>query len=299
MRLLNFGSLNVDSVFQVESIVKPGQTISSSGLSVNCGGKGLNQSIAAANAGIEVFHAGAIGQEDTNLLKKLLDDNHVDTRFVSTNHQYSGKALIQCDKNGQNCIVLFGGANQEIEENYVDFVLESFTQEDILLIQNEISSIEYIIHQSKKKGMKICFNPSPVDEKLSNYPMELIDILILNEIEGEELTGEKEGNLILDCLLERYPQMEVVLTLGDKGSMYACKNYRITQDIYDVTVVDTTAAGDTFTGYYLAMSLKQGDKNLALKYASAASAIAVGISGASCSIPKFDEVEKFLKNRSR
>lgn len=299
MRILNFGSLNVDNVFQVDTIALPGQTISSYGLSVNSGGKGLNQSIAAARAGAKVFHAGAIGKEDKVLLKDLLEESGVDVRFVNSNHQFSGRALIQCDKNGQNCIVLFGGANLEIKENFVDEVLSHFNREDVLLLQNEISCIDYIMRKAKQKGMRICFNPSPADEKIAEYPFEIIDMLILNELEGQALTGEKEENAILDQLLKQYPQMQIVLTLGEMGSVYADQEKRVKQSAYCVEAVDTTAAGDTFTGYFLSLFYTENKVKKALEYAAAASAIAVGINGAAKSIPDFARVKEFLQEQKK
>lgn len=299
MKILNFGSLNIDDVFQVEEIVKPGQTISSSRLTVNCGGKGLNQSIAAAKAGAQVFHAGAIGQNDAGFLKGILEKNNVDASFVDSRHEYSGRALIQCDRKGQNCIVLYGGANLEIKEDYVDFVISKFQKNDILILQNEISSIAYIMKKAHEIGMKICFNPSPVNEMLHQYPMDLVDLLLLNEIEGEELTGESNYDKMIEVLLHRYPNMKIVLTLGEKGAIYAEKDKKLYQDIFPADAVDTTAAGDTFTGYFISIMESEGDVKKALQLASAASAIAVSREGAAKSIPKMEEVTAFIASENR
>lgn len=294
MNILNFGSLNIDDVFQVDEIVKPGQTIASSGLTVNCGGKGLNQSIAAARAGSKVYHAGAIGKNDVSLLKGILEANGVDSSYIDSGHSHSGRALIQCDRNGQNCIVLYGGANLEITEEYADTVIKNFQKGDMLVLQNEISSIGYIMRRASEAGMKICFNPSPVNDKMNGYPLELVDILILNEIEGAELTGKTDFEEIVSALLERYPEMKIVLTLGENGSIYADKATIKRQEIFAVEPVDTTAAGDTFTGYFLSIMENDGDIDKALKLASAASAIAVSRNGAAKSIPKMGEVLDFL-----
>lgn len=294
MKILNFGSLNVDYIYEVEHLVLPGETISSDNLTITTGGKGLNQSIALSKAGVTPFHAGAIGKTDNDMLKGMLDNNGVNTDHVEILTGSSGHAIIQVDKNGQNCIVLYGGANQQIHEEFVDRVLEDFDNGDIVLLQNEISSIKYIMEMAYKKGMKIYFNPSPANLKLYEYPIHYVDTLILNEVEAEQLTGESKVDHILDLLLKKYPEMKVVLTLGERGVAYADKDRREYQGIYKSPVVDTTAAGDTFTGYFIGSVAKAMDIKDSLKYASAAASIAVSKLGAACSIPSFKEVEDFI-----
>lgn len=294
MKILNFGSLNVDYIYKVEHLVLPGETISSDNLTIATGGKGLNQSIALAKAGAAPYHSGAIGKADRDMLRGMLDNNGVNTDYVEILPGLSGHAIIQVDKNGQNCIVLCGGANQQIDNEFVDRVLDNFDNDDIVLLQNEISSIEYIMEIANKKGMKIYFNPSPANPKLFEYPIHYVDTLILNEVEGEQLTGEREAEYILDILLKKYPEMKIVLTLGERGVAYADKDRREYHGIYKSTVVDTTAAGDTFTGYFIASAAKAMDIKASLKYASAAASIAVTKLGAACSIPSFKEVEDFI-----
>jgi len=226
MKILNFGSLNVDYVYGVEHLVLPGETISSNKLTITTGGKGLNQSIALAKAGAKTFHAGAVGKADSSMLKGVLDSNGVNTDYIEILTGSSGHAIIQVDMNGQNSIVLYGGTNQQIEEEFVDRVLENFSTGDIVLLQNEISSIKYIMEMAYKKGMKIYFNPSPANRKLQEYPINYVDTLMLNEVEGEQLTGESNPDHILDSLLEKYSEMKIMLTLGERGSTYADKDRR-------------------------------------------------------------------------
>lgn len=294
MKILNFGSLNVDYIYEVAHLVLPGETISSDKLTITTGGKGLNQSIALSKAGAATFHAGAAGSADKVMLKGVLDDSGVNTDYVKILSGFSGHAIIQLDRKGQNSIILFGGANQQIDRQYVDKVLEGFEEGDIVLLQNEISAIEYIMERAYVKGMKIYFNPSPANSKLLSYPIHRVDTLILNEVEGEQLTGENDADKILDALLKKYPGIKVVLTLGEKGSVYADKDRREYQGIYKNEVVDTTAAGDTFTGYFIASVSKAMDIKHALKYASAAASIAVSKLGAACSIPTLKEVNDFI-----
>lgn len=294
MKILNFGSLNLDYIYEVAHLVLPGETISADRFTITNGGKGLNQSIALSKAGAATFHAGAIGAADTNMLKGTLDNNGVNTDYVRLLPGSSGHAIIQVDRDGRNSIVIFGGANQQIDEEFVDKVLEGFAAGDIVLLQNEISSIAYIMDRAYKKGMKIYFNPSPANSKLAEYPIHYVDTLILNEVEGEQLTGENNADKILDGLLKMYPDMKVVLTLGEKGSVYAYKNCREYQGIYRNDVVDTTAAGDTFTGYFIASVSRAEEIKASLKYASAAASIAVSRLGAACGIPSMEEVEEFI-----
>ncbi|MGE5678163.1 MAG: ribokinase [Pseudomonadota bacterium] len=296
MKILNFGSLNLDYVYEVAHLVKPGETISADRLTVNTGGKGLNQSIALAKAGANVFHAGAIGAADVEMLKGTLDKSGVNTDNIKILPGPGGHAIIQVDRDGRNSIVVFGGTNQQIDREYVDQVLQNFETGDIILLQNEISSIEYIMNRAYDKGMKIYLNPSPANSKLSQYPIGYVDMLILNEVEGEQLAGVKEPEGILDALLSMYPEMKIVLTLGEKGSVYADKNCRISREIYRNKVVDTTAAGDTFTGYFMAAVSMGKDIAASLKYASAAASISVSRLGAACGIPSMDEVEEFLES---
>lgn len=297
MKILNFGSLNVDYIYEVEHFVRPGETISSKSLTLATGGKGLNQSIALSRAGAQVWHAGAIGEADRVMLKDFLRDSGVNTEFIQLLPEPSGHAIIQVDAQGGNCIVLYGGANQRIHRDFVDKVLENFGPEDALLLQNEISSIDYIMAKAHDKGMRIYLNPSPANELLNKYPVNYVDTLILNEVEGAQLTGETEPEDILTALLQKHPGIKVVLTLGEQGSMYADGVLREKQQIFRTKVVDTTAAGDTFTGYFIAAEAKGVEIRKALKHASAAAALSVAKLGAAASIPKQEEVEAFILNQ--
>lgn len=294
MKILNFGSLNVDYIYEVEHFVRPGETISSKSLTLATGGKGLNQSIALARAGAEVWHAGAIGQTDEAMLKDLLRDSGVHTEFIQLLAEPSGHAIIQVDDQGSNCIVLYGGANQKIHRDFVDKVLENFEAEDILLLQNEISSIDYIMEKAHERGMRIYLNPSPANELLNKYPVNHVDTLILNEVEGAQLTGQTAPEQILAVLLEKYSGIKVVLTLGEQGVIYTDGALWENHGIFPTKVVDTTAAGDTFTGYFIAATAKGIDIRTTLKYASAAAALSVSKLGAAASIPTLKEVDCFL-----
>ena len=290
MKVLNFGSLNLDYVYSVDHMVTPGETLASYGMNVFCGGKGLNQSIALAKAGVEVYHAGLIGEEGEILLKTC-QEGGVDSRYIRKTTEKSGHTIIQVDKDGQNCILLYGGANQSITREYVDEVLSHFEKGDILLLQNEINLLDYIINQAYEKGMMIILNPSPYNEKLDSCDFKKISMLLLNEVEGAQVTGEKDEKKILVRLKELYPDMQVVLTLGKDGSVYQYKDQVYRQGIFSVQAVDTTAAGDTFSGYFISSILEGMPVDEGLKLAAKASAIAVSREGATASIPVKAEVE--------
>ena len=292
MKVLNFGSLNIDYVYSVDHIVKRGETISSDTLNVFCGGKGLNQSIALSKAGAEVYHAGVIG-EDGAFLEEILRASGVHTRFVQMKADTrTGNAIIQKDRNGDNCILLYGGSTRAVTPGMADEVLDHFEAGDMLVLQNEISELSYLMEQAHKRGMVIALNPSPMDEELLKAPLQYVKYFILNEIEAKALTnGVEEDNAMLEAMLKKFPNAEIILTLGERGSVYAKGDVRVEQGIYKVPVTDTTAAGDTFTGYYLASIIQGLSVEEALNMAAKASAIAVSRKGAAPSIPQREEVE--------
>ncbi len=294
MRVLNFGSLNIDYVYSVNHFVQKGETISSDKLNVFSGGKGLNQSLALSKAGVEVYHAGAIG-EDGLLLEKLLRDNGVNTKFLRVlSDVRTGNAIIQKNNEGDNCIILYGGSNKAITKEMVDDVLRNFEKGDWILLQNEISEIPYIVEKAYEKGMKIILNPSPMNDRIFDINLNYIHCFILNEIEAEVLTEKSDDKkILLKKLQEKFPHAEIILTLGEDGSIFGKDNEVIEQEAYKINVVDTTAAGDTFTGYYLAGILNGKTFKESLDTASKASAIAVSRHGAAPSIPQRDEVLNF------
>lgn len=292
MKILNFGSLNLDKVYSVDHFIRPGETMSSEGMETFCGGKGLNQSIALSKAGAVVYHAGCVGAQDGEGLLEALKDAGVDTSFVCSSTGVSGHAVIQVDRNGQNCILLFGGANQSITRQQIDETFSHFEEGDVLLLQNEINEIPYLIESGRKKGMYIYLNPSPITKELLDMPLNLVDCFILNEVEATDLCGKKADDGELARLLqEKYPNASILLTLGEKGCIYRDKECCYSQGACSVKVVDTTAAGDTFTGYFIAGVCSGRDVPSSLLYATTAAAIAVSRKGASVSIPSAKEVD--------
>lgn len=288
-KILNFGSLNIDNVYKVAHFVRPGETLSSLEYAKFAGGKGNNQSIALARAGAKVFHAGKIG-EDGLFLKKQLAAAGVDVSLLQTVDTPTGHAIIQVDKDGENCIILFGGANQKISAADAKKTLAGFGEGDFLLLQNEISSMPEIIKTAAKRKIKIVFNPAPMTEEVKKYPLEHVSLFILNEIEGTELTGAKKEQEILKKIVRMYPKSSTILTLGARGAIYSGPEGVIMAPGRRVKAVDTTAAGDTFIGYFLANFATGSNLGRSLETACAAAAICVTRKGAADSIPKKSEV---------
>ena len=291
MKILNFGSLNVDYVYTVDHMVQPGETLASQKMEDFPGGKGLNQSISLARAGAEVYHAGQVG-EDGLFLKKLCEENGVDCTYLKEIPGKNGNAVIQVDQSGQNCILLYGGSNRTLTKEFIDEVIGHFDSGDLILLQNEVNLMDYIIERAYEQEMIIALNPSPYNEAMEACDLSKVTYFLMNEIEGGQITGKTQPEDILDVMLERYPDAKVVLTLGKDGVVYRDKEEQCTQGIFKVKAVDTTAAGDTFTGYFLSGVLGGDPVAEALCMASKASAIAVSRQGASPSIPWKKEVEE-------
>lgn len=290
MRILNFGSMNLDYVYKVPHFVMPGETLAATEQVIYPGGKGLNQSIAIARAGSEVFHAGAVGLGGESLVA-LLDENGVDTTYLKTVDSLQGNAIIQINTEGQNCILLYGGSNHMVTRTHIDETLVHFGPGDYLVLQNEISNIPYLIERATSLGMRIVLNPSPFDQAMRSVNFETITWLFINEVEGCQITGETDPIAIGKVLGSSYPALQVVLTLGSRGAMAFSHGETLYQPVFDVKVVDTTAAGDTFTGYFLSALVLGESISDCLQRASKASSISVSRPGASVSIPTAAEVD--------
>ena len=298
MKALVFGSLNVDHVYKMNHFVQPGETLSSDDLQLFCGGKGLNQSVALARSGVETWHAGAVGRNDWDMLIRQLRQASVHTELISKKEGPSGHAIIQTTPEGENSIILYGGANQSITEQEADQALSYFASGDILVLQNEINQIPYIMEKAHRMGMTIVLNPSPMDEKIFDMPLSYVDYLILNEVERISMSGasHKEPERIREALMKRFPNARIVLTLGKEGAVYGYKEERYHQPIYPVKVVDTTAAGDTFTGFFMGSIIQGKGVEEALDIAAMASALTVSRRGASPSIPTWEEVMDYCSH---
>ena len=289
MKVLCFGSANLDHIYQVDHFTKPGETQSCIDYAVCCGGKGSNQAIALALSGTDTWFAGIIGNDGLRL-KETLIEKGVCVDYLKCSDAHTGHAVIEVDRNGQNRIVLYGGTNKAITKEYVDEVLSHFSAGDVVVLQNEINLIPYIIDQCSERGMKVVFNAAPYDDTLRDFPIEKTTWLVVNETEGAGLSGSTDYSEIPLLLKKRYPKTDILFTMGKAGSRIVTEDEDIVTAALKVTTVDTTAAGDTFIGYFV-RGLTDG---LSLfdtaRLATAASAISVTRKGAVDSIPAYDEV---------
>lgn len=289
MKILNFASANIDYVYDVPHILRPGETLSARAMEIFPGGKGLNQSVAAAKAGGSVYHAGFIGG-DGDFLVDILESSGAKIPYLQRVPEKNGHAMIQVNEQGENCIIIFQGTNGLFTEDYIDSVLRDFGRGDYCMVQNEITNLPYILEKASQKGLEVVFNPSPYTQALRELNLRQVSWLILNETEAQGFFETEDPGQIRDRL-KRWPEMKVVLTLGARGALCVTQTDILRCPAYQVKAVDTTAAGDCFTGFFVAQLAQGIDRGTALKLASCASALTVSRKGAAPSIPFLAEVE--------
>ncbi len=298
MKILVFGSLNIDRTYRVPHFVTAGETLSAKQMELYCGGKGFNQAIALSRAGNKVYFAGAVGEDGQMLLDALID-NGIDCQHVFRLPCSTGHAVIQVEDSGQNSIIILAGANGMISVLDIDKVLADFSAGDMIVLQNEISHMPELLEKAHQKDMIVAFNPSPISAAIADCRLETVDYLLLNETEGTALTGCKNPPDMLRFLHTHYPQTHIVLTLGEYGSLFQDTDGNITREgIFPVQVVDTTAAGDTFTGYFLSEIVHGSTAQVALHTAAVAAGISVTRQGAEPSIPYRKDVLESMKDIS-
>ena len=289
MKIYNLGSLNIDYVYSVEHFVSAGETLSSDMMEIFPGGKGLNQSVALARAGAKVIHGGLIGDGGEFLTEKMALSG-VDISRVKRTDGSNGHAIIKVNRDGQNCILLHAGSNYKIDKQYIECFLADAEENDILLLQNEISCLDAAFEIAEQKDLRIAFNPSPLKENIKQLPLKCVKWFFCNEIEGEALFGSGDPEIMKENFLKMYPESVLILTLGSRGSMYISKEKSFFQPAFKVKTVDTTAAGDTFTGYFLSAVSMGKSAEYSMEIGAKAASITVSKKGASDSIPFFESV---------
>ena len=295
MKVLCFGSCNIDYVYSLDRIVAPGETVAASAVSCHPGGKGLNQAVALGRSGAPAYFAGCIG-EDGEFLERYMRDAGVDTSYVKKVNDKTGQAFIQVAKNGENSRVVYRGANYSVSREYIDSVLSNFERGDILTLQNEISEVEYLIDRAYSIGMKIFLNPSPFDEKIKSADLNKIHCLIVNSHEAAEYVSGGGYDKFISFIREKYPAITALVTFGAKGARWFNSEREIHRDAYKVRAVDTTGAGDTFAAYFISSLAKGESIEASLNIASCAAALAVASEGAASSIPTLSLVEGKLRS---
>lgn len=284
MKVLSFGSYNIDESYEVEHFVRPGETLKALKASRHLGGKGFNQTMALHKAGVTVLPAGAIGEDGQIFLEAMKD---LDLSLLKKISGPTGHAFIQLCQ-GENSIIINPGANNSITEDQIHRAIATCFPGDYLLIQNEINNLAPLIHEAHLRRMKVVFNAAPMHEDVLSLPLADVDLLIVNETEASMLVDTSDH--LIEALQKRFPHKEILLTLGEEGSVYLFEDVMIKQKSMPTQVVDTTGAGDTYIGFFLAALINGVDIKEAMKQASYASSIAISRFGAAESIPSIKEV---------
>lgn len=291
MKVINFGSLNIDHIYQVDHVVNPEETLSVSKAYHYAGGKGLNQSIAISRSGGTVMHCGCVGMGDGGYLLDILDKNGVNTSLVRKKEANTGTAFIQVTADGTRSIIECGGANLTMTDDHIDFALAQIHKGDVLLVQNEVNDVPKIIEKGLRAGARIALNASPYSDGLKKIPVREISFLFLNRSEASQFTGINPNDIedMIPALRSMFPNAEIVMTMGMKGSMLITAEDEIYQGIYEVETKDKTAASDAFVGFYLGTRMSGATKKDAIMMAAKAASICASRNGAASSIPMIEE----------
>lgn len=292
MTIFNLGSINADHFYRLPHLPLPGETLAATGYDRGLGGKGANQSVAAARAGAVVRHIGATGADGAWMRAELAADG-VDCTHVAKVDLASGHAIIMVDASGENSIVLFPGANRAVPLNAVEEALATAAPGDWLLMQNETSAQVEAVALAKARGVKVAYSAAPFEAEAVRKVLADLDLLLLNAVEAAQLCAA------LGTTLEALPVKAVCVTHGAKGAVWHDLTGKTVQEqpAFQVTPVDTTAAGDTFAGYLVAGLAEGMSPPQALRLAAGASALKVTRAGTAAAIPTRAEVDVFLKDR--
>ncbi|WP_410219494.1 ribokinase [Paracoccus sp. (in: a-proteobacteria)] len=287
MAIWNLGSINIDHVYHLETLPRPGETLASRGYSVGLGGKGANQSVAAARAGAVTHHLGAMGRADDWVLDRLSDSGVDVSGILRLEDQATGHAIILLDREAENAIVIHPGANRAIDRISLLDRLMALGPKDSLLIQNETNAQVVAAQAARAQGACVIYSAAPFDLEAVRAILPHVSVLAMNEGEAQQLFAGVPGAL---------PVQGLLITRGAQGAEYRdlTTGQTYEQLAFPVTPVDTTGAGDTFAGYFAAALDGGDDIPAALRLAAAAAALKVTRAGAGDAIPTRAEVEDFL-----
>lgn len=293
------GSLNMDLVVNVEKMPKAGQTLLGSNFKEVPGGKGANQAVAMARLNGNVTMIGKVGNDSfgETLVNSLKKDN-VNTDYIQVEEGPSGVALITVDKNAQNSIVVAPGANYKLTKEDIDKNIDAIKNSDIVVVQLEtpLETIKYALKKAKELGKYTILNPAPA-VVLEDEIIENVDLLTPNETELEiisqkSISNEDDINECAQIMINKGVK-ELIVTLGSKGSLYINKETSMFKKAYKVEAIDTTAAGDSYTGALAVAIAFDKDMEYAMDFASKVGALSVMKEGAQSSLPTLIEVENF------
>jgi ribokinase len=289
-RIVCIGTVTIDRTYQVSEVVKTDGAMLCDGFKESWGGKGLNQTIAVNRSGIKPVFYAKVGSRDYQPLIQFLSEQGIDAKNISTVDSYTNHGVIQVVPDGRTAII--GVANPEVSfsRKEVDEILRTLATGDIVMLQNETDDIPYIISAAHERGCLVALNPSPFSEEIRSWCFDKVDFLFLNSREGQQISGGYEPDDICRFFLCKNPVSSVVLTLGEQGCLFMSREKKVFQPSFQVKVIDSIGAGDTFMGYFLGLVCQGRSVEESLCYAAKASAIVVGRLGAADAIPEMNEV---------
>jgi ribokinase len=290
MSIFNLGSINIDHVYRVAHLPGPGETVADIGYASVLGGKGVNQSIAAALAGAQIHHIGAVGADGEWIIDRLVEVA-IEVGGILVVDGATGHAVVCVDVNAENQIIIHGGANQALTLAQIDQALARAQPGDWFLAQNETNLVAEGFAMAKTRGLKTAYAAAPFEAAAAAGLIGSVDLLAVNQVEAAQLAQHLGMNV--DAL----PVPELLVTLGSRGARYRVGDMVCEVAAFPVTPVDTTGAGDTFLGAFLAARDGGADPEAALRQASAAAAIQVTRPGAADAIPTAVEIAAFMQDR--
>lgn len=303
-KIVVIGSSNTDLIVKVKRFPLAGETVEGYEYMQAMGGKGANQAVAAHRLGGDVSFITCLGDDANgqNTLQYYKEEGLDISSSLIVKGVSSGTAMIYVDQNGENCIVITPGANNKLTSDYIKKIEANIANAEIIVLQMEIpyDTVKTICSLAKKHKKKVILNDAPA-RKLDEEILKNVDILVVNEIEAETISGEKIQAVGKEAVIAKLITMgasTVVLTLGKAGCLLKNEHSEISKKAFVVNTLDTTAAGDTFCGALAARLSKGENWDDVLTFASAASALCVTRMGAQPSIPTEKEVLVFLKENN-
>ena len=286
MTVFNLGSINADLFYRVPHLVGSGETLASTDFTKGLGGKGANMSVAIAHGAARAVHIGAVGVDGRWAVDRLLEYG-VDTRWIVQVPEPTGHAVIMVDDAGENAILLYPGANHAVSETHIQNALQDATEADIFLFQNETSAQVEGATLASAKGLRVVYAAAPFDADAVQAVMPLLDILVMNAVEAEQLSGA------MGVELGALPVRDIIVTLGADGCRWINTDLGTDETFpaVPVTPVDTTGAGDTFTGFLLAALDRGQPMEQAITLGQQAGAIMVTRHGTADVIPDLKDIQ--------